>query len=717
MTRRMLSRSRAAAAVVAVAFLAVGSTLTAAQTPAKAPAQPPLKKSAGARPGVRGGPSVLLITIDTVRADHVGCYGYHEIKTPAIDGLCRDGIVFDRAISQVPLTWPSHVAILTGTYPFWNGVQDFTGPPLRPGIAMLPEAMKRRGYATGAVVSSFVLDRSWGVARGFDFYYDTFKGSSFLEKDLALVDRRAGETVDEALKWLKQAPRPFFFWLHLYDPHSPYDPPEPFRSEYRGRPYDGEIAYADSQLARVFAWLKQSGLYDSTLIVLTSDHGESLGDHGEREHGYFIYDATVKVPLVVKAPRSSGLKARREAAAVETIAIAPTILGVLGVRDDIQKQFQTESLLAPHDGLLAYSQTLYPFTSFGWSPLRSLENSQYLYIEAPEAELYDLRHDSNQEHNVIAQQPAIAAVMKEKLAAHMQRFAPPEVATDNASLSPDAAAKLRALGYIAYRAPGTAASSSELADPKHKLPEFNAILQATDRLQLRDFTGAQALLETARQQDPKLYLIPFLLAEGAARQGDMKTAVAEFRKTLELNPNFDQAMLGLARPLHALGQDDEARQWLRKALQFNPQNFRAWYQIGWIELSQKREADAVAAFEKVLQIQPGFGLAERDLGMIRIRRENYAEAAKHLARAAALGVEEAPLYNFLGVAYGQVGKFALALESYRHAIKLDPDLAEAHLNLAISLEHAGQRAAARVEFQNACRLKAELCSYSPGARP
>jgi len=213
-------------------------------------------------------PNVILITIDTVRADHVGCYGAKDVHTPTLDALGRDGVVFERATSQVPLTWPSHAAILTGLYPSQNGVQDFTGQPLEPRFRSVAQAFKQQGYATGAVVSAFVLDRSWGLARGFDFYDDAFSPEQFQHRDLGLVDRRAGESVTRALAWLKKNPRrPFFFWLHLYDPHSPYDPPEPFRTDYKSHPYDGEIAYADHELGRLVAWLKQTGLYNHTLFV------------------------------------------------------------------------------------------------------------------------------------------------------------------------------------------------------------------------------------------------------------------------------------------------------------------------------------------------------------------------------------------------------------------------------------------------------------------
>src|SRR5215467_7710388 len=251
----------------------------------------PICLLAASAPQKKTPPNVILITIDTLRADHVGCYGATDVKTPTIDDLAHDGIVFERAIAQVPLTWPSHAAILTGLYPFQNGAQDFTGQPLDPRFQSIAQAFQRNGYATGAVVSSFALDRSWGLSRGFDSYDDAFSQKSYTDPELGLVERRANESVDHAITWLKKNNRkPFFLWLHLYDPHRPYDPPEPLATEYRGRLYDGEIAYADRELGRLVAWLKAAGLYNRSLIAFLSDHGGSLGEHGEREHGFFVYD-------------------------------------------------------------------------------------------------------------------------------------------------------------------------------------------------------------------------------------------------------------------------------------------------------------------------------------------------------------------------------------------------------------------------------------------
>ena len=336
---------------------------------------------------------MLLVTIDTVRADHIGCYGATTIETPAIDALAKDGVLFERALSQVPLTWPSHVTILTGTYPFHNGVQDFTGQPLAAEFRSVAQSFSDHGYATAAVISSFVLNRSWGLARGFAHYDDAFAGNAYLESGVGLVERKAEESVNRSLAWFRHRPaKPFFFWLHLYDPHSGYDPPEPFRSAYRDRLYDGEIAYADAQLGRLIAWLKQNHLYDNTAVVLLSDHGESLGEHGEKEHGFFIYNATLHVPLVIK-PAGKPEGAQRIGDVVEITAVAPTLLKLAGISDRISTQFDTPSLLPKPKLDAAYSETMYPFSSFGWNPLRSLETGDYHYIEAQEGELAEAAHE------------------------------------------------------------------------------------------------------------------------------------------------------------------------------------------------------------------------------------------------------------------------------------------------------------------------------------
>ena len=680
-------------------------------------------------------PSVILITIDTLRADHVGCYGAQTVKTPTLDALARDGVVFERAISQVPLTWPSHAVILTGTYPFQNGVQDFTGQPLAQQFRTVSQAFQQAGYATGAVVSAFVLDRSWGLARGFDFYDDAFSAETFEKKDAGLVDRRAGESVAHAIAWLKKTPRrPFFLWLHLYDPHSPYDPPEPYRSEYRSHLYDGEIAYADHELGNLMSWLKQNHLYDSSLIVALSDHGESLGEHGEDEHGFFVYNATVHVPLIVKPPAGSGIAAGRHPEPVETTAVAPTLLQLAGVKEPVDRiytQFQSRALLGtllgaksgtnpagsqaanqtPKDP--AYSETFYPFSSFGWSPLHALESERFHFIEAPKPELYDLESDPGETRNIADEQPATVAVLREKmrtLLAH-NPFTRQDAGAGN--LSPDAQEKLRALGYFGFRAAVSPESLKQgLADPKDKLWEFNSILKAQDAFQRKEDDQAEALLSEVQQKDPQIYVIPFLLGESALRRQNWERAADQLQRCLELNPNFDNAMTGMARALAKLGRADEAKSWLNRALQSNPQNYRAWYQMGLLDAGSDPAA-ARSAYEKTIAIQPNFSAGQRELGMLLFQQKNYAAAAPHLEKTIGLGLEDAPLHNFLGICYNRTNRTLKAVHEFQRAIELDPKLAEAHLNLAYAHQLLHHPKAAHEEYAAACKLDTTFCKFVP----
>jgi arylsulfatase A-like enzyme/Flp pilus assembly protein TadD len=674
---------------------------------------PAARKNAGVPRSPK--PSVILITIDTVRADHVGCYGAASVKTPTLDGLARDGVVFERAISQVPLTWPSHAVILTGTYPFQNGVQDFTGQPLAPQFRSAAQAFHQAGYATGAVVSAFVLDRSWGLARGFDYYDDAFATSEFATKDIGLVERRAGDSVQHAITWLKRTPkRPFFLWLHLYDPHSPYDPPEPFRSEYSGHLYDGEIAYADHELGRLIAWLKLNRLYDSSLIVMLSDHGESLGEHGEDEHGFFVYNSTVHVPLIVKPPAGSGIAAGRKSEPVETAAVAPTLLQLAGVKDPIEAQFQSPSLVSAQSGTEpAYSETFYPLNSFGWSPLRALESEKFHFIDAPKPELYDLASDPKETHNIAGDQPATVTVMREKLRTLAVRNpfqGQGGAANQNAgSLAPEAQEKLRALGYFGFRAAvSTEALKNGLPDPKDKIGEFNSILKAGDLYQQNRDDDAIALLRPLLERDPQLYVIPFMLGESELRAQRWKEAAEQLSHCLDLNPNFDNAMTGLALALSKLDRTEEARQWLDKATQSNPANYRAWYQKGLLDQAGDSKS-AQAEYQKAIAIQPNFAPGQREVGMNLFTLKDYSAAALHLEKAIELGLDTARTHNYLGICYAQTKRVSKAVREHRRAIELDPKLAEAHLNLGFDYEKLGNKKDAGAEYAQACQLSESMC--------
>jgi arylsulfatase A-like enzyme/Tfp pilus assembly protein PilF len=676
-------------------------------------AQPPRQKLLKSTPRA----NVLLITVDTLRADHVGAYGAKPSVTPTIDSMARDGILFERAYSQVPLTLASHTSLLTGTYPFHNGVQDFTGQPLGPEVRTIAQSLKANGYETAAIVSSYVLDRSWGLDRGFDLYYDVFKGSSFLENDPGLVERKAEQSVDEALRWLrKPRTKPFFLWLHLYDPHSGYDPPEPFRTRFSETPYDGEIAYADSQLARVMTFLKQRGLFDPMLIVFASDHGESLGEHGEKEHGFFVYHSTLHVPLVVKPPAASRLRPHRVTEPVQIMAIAPTILATLELKDPIEKQFETGSLLADKSDASsppAYSESFYSFSSFGWAPLRTINTSSYQYIEAPKPELYDVRNDPAETKNLITEEKATASVLSQKLKDLVARYAPEQHSAATSQLTAEAAEKLRSLGYMAYHSPVSAeALAAGLADPKDKIWDFNVVLGAVDAGKRGEADRQRELLSQVEARNPDMYLIPFLFGEAQLQASDWGNAEASLRRCLKLNPDFDQAMSALARALHQQNKDDEARQWVDKALQINPKNLKAWYQKGWMSMGLDPRV-AMDAFDQALAVQPSFAMAHRDLGILLLQQQRYPEAASHLEKAAELGLGQPRLYNSLGIAYSRTGRYSSAVGVYKKALAKEPDYAEAHLNLSYAYQKLKRPVEAQTEYQTACKLDAKLCQYRP----
>jgi len=664
-------------------------------------------------------PNILIITVDTLRADRVGCYGYGGGLTPNVDQLAKDAIVFERGVAQVPLTLPSHTAIFTGTYPFHNGVQDFTAQPLSDRFRTLAESLKDHGYATGAVVSTFVLDRSWGLARGFESYDDAFAGQEFLQKNIALVERRAEDSVNHAVSWLESHHnQPFFLWLHLYDPHSPYNPPEPFRTRYAKQLYDGEIAYADSQLGRLFSWLKESpnGLYDNTLIIFLSDHGESLGEHREKEHGFFVYDSTVRVPLLLKPPKNAGLVAQRVADAVETIQVGPTVLDLAGVEDPIQKQFQTGSLVPLFNGKPhapqrpAYSETFYPLNSFGWSPLRSVQTARYQYIEAPIQELYDHRADLAENNNLAAKDAAVAASLRTQLSQLLADY-PAAATSSGTNVSPEILEKLRSLGYVAYRAPS--AANSKLADPKDKLSVFQDILRATDLIQLGNFAEARSVLSSLQRKEPQLYLIPFLLGEAASHEAQWKEAEKNFGRAAALNPGFEQARMGLARALGLQGKIAQAKDLLGTLLTTNPQNFRAWFLLSQIEaptdLKSSREA-----LDKVLAIQPNFALAYRDRGLLSVSEQTYASGAEDLSRAVELGLHDVVTYNSLGICYSRMNRLEDSVENYRRAIAADPNFAQAHLNLGFAYERMNQLDLKKKEYAEACRLDRRICPLVAG---
>jgi tetratricopeptide (TPR) repeat protein len=463
-------------------------------------------------------------------------------------------------------------------------------------------------------------------------------------------------------------------------------------------------------------YLKRQGLYDRMLIVFASDHGESLGEHGEKEHGFFVYHSTLHVPLLVKPPAASHVRPRRDGNPVPIMAIAPTILATLGLKDPIEKQFETTILLAEKSGASdppVYSESFYSFSSFGWAPLRTINTSAYQYIEAPKPELYDLRNDPAETRNLIADQKATVSVLTQQLKDLVARYTPDDHSANTSQLSAEAVQKLRALGYMAYRSPVSAeALAAGLADPKDKIWDFNVVLGAVDAGKMGKADQQRELLAQVEARNPDMYLIPFLFGEAQLQASDWSSAEESLRRCLKLNPEFDQAMSALARALHQQKKDDEARQWVDKALQINPKNLKAWYQKGWMTMASD-PAVAADAFEQTLAIQPSFAMAHRDLGMLMLQQQRFPEAASHLEKATELGIDQPRLYNFLGIAYSRAGRYRDAAGVYKKALAKDSSYAEAHLNLSYAYQKLNRPADAKAEYQIACKLDSKLCQYRP----
>ncbi len=635
--------------------------------------------------------NVLFITIDTLRADHVGCYGYKGVRTPNVDALAADGVRFDDAITPVPITLPSHTVMFTGTYPMYSGMHDFSANVLNAQQPTLATVLKDHGYQTGAVVAAAVLDSRFGLNRGFDFYYDHFDFSRLQESNLDEMERPGNLVADRTLEWLAtnagsvnsaSRTKPFFFWMHLYDPHAPYRPPEPYATEYKSAPYDGEIAFADSQVGRVIAWLKQHKLYDNTLIVLSGDHGEGLGEHGEQTHGFFIYRSTLHVPLIVKLPLAS--KQSTVSTSVSTVDLMPTVLDALAVA--IPSQVQGHSLLpllksataaksatelsTPRSSL--YAETFLPRLHFNWSELRGLQAGHYHFIEAPKPELYDIAADPGELHNLFAEKKAVAGELRSKLQSVIRDFTPGQELAQKTGLDPALAERLKSLGYAAFSGGGDATTkASDLPDPKDRLQVYDLVSNAMDDSQHARYEPAAAKLREALKTEPDSVPANYLLGLNYYRLRDFANATASFQHVLKLSPNYSLAVYNLGLAQAHSGHFEESVATLKHSLGVDATNFSAAYNLGAAYLQLKLVPEAAAAFRQSLQIYPDYAPGHRALGEVLLYQQQLVDAVAEL----------------------------------RRAVQLEPSDAASHASLAKALAANGQNDEAEQEMQRAQQLR------------
>jgi choline-sulfatase len=634
-------------------------------------------------------PNVVLITVDTVRADHVGCYGDRQAHTPALDALARDGVLFRTVVTAVPLTLPSHCSILTGTNPTVHGVRDNLGYTLGGSPPTLATILKQRGYATAAFVGADVLDARRGLNRGFDVYSSPFRRKMGRDNPLVFnlqeLQRRAEEVVHDALGWMSTRPpgskQPFFVWIHLYDPHTPYDPPPRFRAMVRD-PYDGEIAYADYAMGKFFEYLKQHDLYDPALIAVASDHGESFGEHGEYTHGFFIYDTTLLVPLIIKAPLSSHIVPRRVNTPVRTIDIAPTVLQFLGL--PAAPEMQGTGLLSLMMGKgttggtsTAYAETYYP-NEFGWSVLRAIRNGRFKYIEAPKPELYELVDDPQEIHNLYQTKRPVALELKSQFQGLVARVTPKEPPR-RAAASPADVELLASLGYIGTSNPASEESPRQvLPDPKDELGTFKVLFSAMQMASRGQCERAIPLLARLSQEQPQLFV----------------------------------SHLTLAKCELATGQYQPAEMALDSTIRLRPDNLEALFYKGICEFQEGRLADALSSLQAVTKSLPDEPYVHFYLGLIYEQRSAAEQALAEYQKCSSLDPNfEVAVYK-AGFLLAKSGRLADAIVDFKKVVALDPRNASAHHNLALAYAKSGNDAAAQPEFEAACRLDSSWCPSS-----
>ena len=605
-------------------------------------------------------PNVVVITIDTLRADHLGCYGDQQIRTPNIDSLAADSVRFERAYTPVPVTLPAHTVLFTGTYPLLSGIHDFSANKLSPAQPTLASVLKEQGYTTGAVIGSAVLDSRFGLNRGFDFYYDHFDFNRLQESNLDEMERPGNVVADTALDWLaKNNQKKFFLWMHLYDPHFPYRPPAPYSDQYKDRPYDGEIAFADSQVGRLIRFLKDKGLYQNTIIVLTGDHGESLGEHGEKTHGFFIYNATLHIPMILHVPGQRLVNSVPEL--VSLADLMPTVLQALKV--DVPPQVQGRNLLPlmtakkedQSQGL--YEETFLPRLHFNWSELRGLETKNYHFIDAPKPELYDLARDPGETQNLYPTKKAVAEEMRARLSALIRQYSGGQELAEKTGLDPALMERLQSLGYAGFSGGGSpTVSNRTLPDPKDRIQLYELFSDAMADSQHAKYAESTHKLNQVLQTDPDSIPAHYLLGLNYYRMREFPQAVAQFRQVVQLSPDYTLAVFQLGLSFGQTGDWDRAIETLKRALQLDPTNFSASYNLGAAYLQKKMVPEAVSAFRQCITTAPDYAQGHRALGEVLLYQGQTNEALAELRRAIELDPNDPGSHVALAKALAATGK-------------------------------------------------------------
>jgi choline-sulfatase len=628
---------------------------------------------------------VVVVTIDTLRADRLGCYGARDVATPNIDRLAREGAMAIEATVPAPITRPSHVSIFTGLDPAQHGIRDNISRALAPDVPTLAEAFKAAGFETAGFVSSIVLSAQSGLGRGFDEFSDRFDLGSDANDEarfLDILEKRGDVAVAGAIAWLERhAQARTFVWVHLYDPHAPYDPPEPYASRYANQPYDGEVAWSDELVGRLDAALTRLGIRDRTLMALTSDHGEALGEHGELVHGFFLYQATLRVPLLLRGP---GIRpGTRIPAVARSVDLFPTLLELSNVPAPKSTHVlagrslasATRGGAATLDEAPAFAESLTPRIHYGWSDLRSVRDGRWKFIRAPRSELYDLDRDPGEQHNLIQDEPARARALQAALDRHLrsEELATSAGAAKSGDVPAELVEKLSALGYAAGSAPDRAASG---ADPKDKIEDYkilNAVLhEGLTLLRDRDFASAAARFRTLSSRGIDSFESHYYYGQALVGLQQWRAAAAEFERAIPRLPGFAASYLMLAECELAAQDRKAAIEALRRGVKAIPKEPRLHRRLGDLYRGAGDFQQALAAFREAIANDPAEASQWNSVGMILGAGGEITEAERAFREAVQRDPRE-PRYAFnLGLTLEREHRASEAATWFRKTLELDP---------------------------------------------
>lgn len=645
----------------------------------------------------------LLVTIDTLRADRLSCYSREHLETPNIDSLAERGIIFTKAFAHTSTTLPSHANILLGTVPLHHGVHDNGTFIVKDEFLTLAEHLKSNGYSTGAFVGAYPLDSRFGLAQGFDVYDENYRGTS--TQKLLYIERNAEEVVESASEWLEDQKNPWFLWVHCFDPHDPYEPPEPFRTEYKERPYDGEVAYVDSSLEKLFTHLKGNGLLDNTLVVLTAGHGESLGDHGEKTHGYYAYNSTIWVPLIILAP---GVTGSRNSQVVCHIDIFPTVCDILQV--EISPFLQGVSLLPLLQGKRipersVYFESLYPYYSRGWAPLKGIINENEKFIDSPIPELYDLERDFDELKN-LAGESGLEKYRKELARITREQSLPDGEARARQKMDRESLQKLRSLGYISTRGALEKKDFGPQDDVKRLLPFHNKSMEALDFYRQGDASGGIRLLKEVITERDDIDIAYSNLATIYKDEGRLGDALKVLEQGLQRLPSsYEIFTIYVNYLLDARRYDDVIEIFNAMNLRQMENDPEVWNFLG-AAYSNKGDLDkALEAYEMALSIDNQYAVVHKNIGAVHFsiflktkERSSFQKALQSFKKAIEINPGLASAYNGLGGAYLYAGNLEGAVYCLEKALELDPNFSNALYNLGLAYLQKGERTKALQSF-------------------